>query len=48
MKKRFFQKTYQSQSQAIYDDKDNSKKNLHSLEDDASGMQVGDIEQVID
>ena len=33
--------------QAIYDDKNNSKKSLHTLEDCASGVQVGDIEQVI-
>ena len=33
------------QSQAIYDDNNNSKKNLHILEDGASGVQVGDIEQ---
>ena len=35
------------QSQAIYHDKSNSKKNLHILEDGASGVQVGDIEQAI-
>ena len=29
--------TYWSTSQAIYDDKYNSKKSLHILEDDASG-----------
>lgn len=34
------------QSQTIYDDKNISKKNLHVLEDDASCVQVGDIEQV--
>ena len=34
------------QSQAIYDDKKNSKKSLHVLEDSASGVQVGDIEQM--
>ena len=34
------------QSQVIYNDKQNSKKSLHILEDDASGVQVGDIEQV--
>ena len=35
------------QSQAIYDDKNNSKKSLYMLENDASGVQVGDIEQAI-
>ena len=35
------------QSQAIYVDKTNSKKSLHVLKDDISGMQVGNIEQVI-
>ena len=34
------------QSQTIYDDKKNSKKGLHILEDYASGVQVGDIKQV--
>ena len=34
------------QSQEIYNDENNSKKNLHSLEDGASGVQVGDIGQV--
>ena len=34
------------QSQAVYDDKKNSKKNLHILENGASGVQVGDIEQM--
>ena len=34
------------QSLAIYDDKNNSKKSLHILEDGVSGVQVGDIEQV--
>ena len=34
-------------SNLIYDDKINSKKSLHILEDGASGVQVGDIEQVI-
>ena len=31
------------QSQAIYDDKKNSKKSLHISEDNASGVQVGYI-----
>ena len=35
------------QKQANYDDKENSKKILHILEDATSGVQVGDIEQVI-
>ena len=35
------------QSQAIKDDKNNSKKGLYTLEDNASGVQVGDIEKVI-
>ena len=35
------------QSQAIYDDQNKSKKSLHILEDIVSGVQVGDIEQVI-
>jgi len=30
-----------------YDDKKDSKKNLHILHDGASGVQVGDIEQLI-
>ena len=33
------------QSQAIFNDKKNSKKSLHILAGDASGVQVGDIEQ---
>ena len=33
------------QSQAIYDDKENSKKTLHILEDNVSGVQVSVIEQ---
>jgi hypothetical protein len=33
------------QSQAIYDDKNNSKKSLHILKDTASGVHVGGIEQ---
>ena len=41
-----FQKHIDLQSQADYDDKKNSKKNLHTLEDGASGVQVGDIKQV--
>jgi hypothetical protein len=36
------------QSQVIYYDKKNSKESLHILEDVASGVQVGDIEQAID
>jgi hypothetical protein len=35
------------QSQSNYNDKKSSKKNLHTLEDSTSDMQVGDIEQVI-
>ena len=35
------------QSQAIDDDKNNSKKSLHILEDGASSVQVGDSEQAI-
>jgi hypothetical protein len=34
------------QSQAIYDDQNNSKKILHFLEDFANGVQVGHIEQI--
>ena len=34
-------------SQAIYDDKNNFKKILHVLEDGASGVQIGDIEETI-
>ena len=44
--KRFLKHT-DLQSQANYDDKTNSKKNLHILEDGASGVQIGDIDQVI-
>ena len=40
-----FKKLLDLQSQAIYADKNNSKKSLHTLVDDASGVQVGDIEQ---
>ena len=40
-------KTHFLQSQAICDDKRISKKNLHIFEDNASDVQVGDIEQVI-
>ena len=36
-------KTYDLQSQQIYDDKNNSKKSPHILEDGASGVQVDDI-----
>ena len=35
------------QSQVIYDDKNNSKTGLHILEDAASSVQVGDIEEAI-
>ena len=42
-----FKKHIDLQSQAIYDDKNDSKKSLHILEDSASGVQVGDIEQAI-
>ena len=35
------------QNQAKYDDKKNSNKGLHILEDSASGVQVGDIGQEI-
>ena len=35
------------QSQAIYDDNFLFKKSLHILEDGASGVQAGDIEQMI-
>ena len=35
------------QSQAIYFDKNNCNKSIHVFEDGASGVQVGDIEQVI-
>ena len=34
-------------SQTIDDDKINTKKSLHVLEDNASVVQVGDIEQII-
>ena len=34
-------------SQANYVDQKNSKKSLHVQEDSASGVQVGEIEQVI-
>ena len=39
--------TINLQSQASYDDKNNFNKSVHILEDGASGVQVGDIEQVI-
>ena len=39
MKKKFIE------SQEIYDDKTNSKKCLHILEDGASDVQVGDVAQ---
>ena len=35
------------QSQVIGVDNNNFTKHIHILEDDASGVQVGDIEQVI-
>ena len=35
------------QSKANYGDKNNSKISVHILEDGASGVQVGDIEQLI-
>ena len=35
------------QSQAFYIDKDKSSNSSHTLVDSASGVQVGDIEQVI-
>jgi hypothetical protein len=41
-----FQEHIDLQSQANYDDKKYSKKSLHILEDGASGVQVGDIEQM--
>ena len=44
---RHFRKHIDLQGQAIYDDKNNSKKSLHILTDDASGVQVGDVEQAI-
>ena len=51
MKKNFIEihkrKHTDLQSQAIYDDKKKFKKSLHNLKDNASGVQVGDIEQVI-
>ena len=31
----------------MYDDQNNSKTSLHILEDNASGVEVGDIEQVV-
>ena len=43
----FFLKHVDLQSQAIYDDKTNSKKNLHISEYSASGVQIDDIEQMI-
>ena len=39
-------KTYQFTDQAIFDDKNNSKRSPHILEGNASGVQVGDIHQV--
>ena len=50
MKKNFintWKKHIDLQSQAIYDDKKNSKDSLHILEDGASGVRVGDIKQTI-
>ena len=35
------------QGQPIYDDKKDSKKNLHILENGASGVPISDIEQAI-
>ena len=48
MKKEFIDifKTYQFTDQAIFDDKNNSKRSPHILEGNASGVQVGDIHQV--
>ena len=48
LKKNFMdiKKQIDLQSLEIYDDKNNSKKSLHILEDGVSGVQVGDIEQV--
>ena len=37
---------YNAMAHAIYDDKNNSKKIVHILEDNASVVQVCDIEQV--
>ena len=42
-----FKKHIGLQSQAIHDDKNNSKKSLHILKDIASDVQVGYIEQVV-
>jgi hypothetical protein len=41
-----FLKHIDLQRQANPDDKKNSKKSLHVLEDGTNGVQVGDIEQV--
>jgi hypothetical protein len=41
------EKNINLQSQAVNDDKNNSKKILHILEDGASGVQIVDIEQAI-
>ena len=48
-KQRFytFLKHTHLQREANYDDQKNFKKSLHILEDGASGVQEGDIEQVI-
>lgn len=43
---RRFKKHIDLQTQAIYVDKNNCKRNLNILEDNASGAQVGDVEQV--
>ena len=43
---RYSKKHIDLQSQAIYDDNNNCKKSLHIWEDNESGVQVGDIEQV--
>ena len=42
-----FLKHIDLQSQANHDDKNNSKKSSHILDDSPSGVQVGDFEQVI-
>ena len=40
-------KKYWSTKPSNYDDKKNFEKSLHILKDNASGVQVDDIEQVI-
>ena len=37
----YLQQPIDLQSQAIYDDKNNSKRSLHILDDDTSDVQVG-------